>query len=107
VPVFFIIGIPVAILFVGLAFFKPYGQSLPSFIVFGALYYFRPKVYIWKRAPQAFSNAPQKIQTTAVAAPDKHMSAQSLTDLAELLDSEGSHSNAELEKMLKHVSAKK
>jgi hypothetical protein len=106
-PVFFIIGLPIAILFVALAFFKPYGQPLGSFFIFGIMYFFRPKVYIWKRTADRAIDVPQKVQTKTVALPDKHISSQSLRDLAQLLDSEGSTSNPELEKILKQVPTKK
>lgn len=107
-PVFFILGIPIALLFAGLAFYKPYGQPLGSFAIFGIMYFFRPKIYVWKRAPQNILNVPQKVQTkVVVAAPDKHLSAQSLRNLAELLDSEGSIANNDVEKILKQQIGKK
>lgn len=106
-PVFFILGIPLTILFVALAFYRPYGQPLGSFLIFGIMYFFRPKVYIWKRTPEKTVNVSQKTQTAAVVLPDKHISSQSLRDLAQLLDSEGMTSNAEIEKILKQVPTKK
>lgn len=106
-PVFFILGIPLTILFVALAFYRPYGQPLGSFLIFGIMYFFRPKIYIWKRTPERFINVAQKTQTATVVAPDKHISSQSLKDLAQLLDSEGMESNAEIEKILKQAPTKK
>ncbi|MDD5463691.1 MAG: PrgI family protein [Candidatus Moranbacteria bacterium] len=105
--VFFIIGIPVTILFVSLAFYRPYGQPLASFFLYGIMYFFRPKIYIWKRTPEKIVSTVQKIQTAATVAPDKHISSQSLQDLAQLLDSEGTTSNAELEKILKQAPGKR
>jgi len=106
-PVFFILGIPLTILFVALAFYKPYGQPLGSFLIFGIMYFFRPKVYIWRRTPEKFVKVAQKEQAVKTVSPDKHISAQSLKDLAQLLDSEGSTSNAEIEKILKPAPTKK
>ncbi len=106
-PVFFILGLPLAILFVALAFYKPYGQPLGSFMIFGALYYFRPKVYMWKRTPARIVMDTQKTQTQKTALPDKRLSSQSLRDLAQLLDSEGTTTNPEIEKMLKQAPTKK
>lgn len=107
VPVFFIIGLPLTIFFVAMAFYKPYGQPAGNFLIFGIMYFFRPKVYVWKRTPIMVSNVSQKMKTAAVLTPDKHMSSQSLKDLAQLLDSEGMSSNPELEKMLKQAPIKK
>jgi hypothetical protein len=106
-PVFFILGIPLTIIFVALAFYRPYGQPLGSFLIFGIMYFFRPKVYVWRRTPEKFVNVTQKEQTVKAVLPDKHISAQSLRDLAQLLDSEGMTSNAEVEKILKELPTKK
>jgi hypothetical protein len=106
-PVFFILGIPLAILFVALAFYRPYGQPLGSFVIFGVMYFFRPKIYIWKRTTERAINAAPKMQTVKTIAPDKRISSQSLRDLAQLLDSEGMSSNAEVEKILKQAPTRK
>ena len=106
-PVFFILGIPLTILFVALAFYKPYGQPLGSFVIFGILYFFRPKIYLWKRTPEKVIGATQKMQTATTVVKDKHISSQSLRDLAQMLDSEGTNSNPELEKLLKPAPMKK
>jgi hypothetical protein len=90
-----------------MAFYKPYGQSAGSFLIFGIMYFFRPKVYMWKRTPEKYANVAQKVQIAKAVLPDKHISSQTLSQLAQLLDSEGSSSNPELEKMLKNVPTKK
>lgn len=46
---FFLSAIPVASLFVALAFYKPHGQPLITFVFYGVLFLFRPKMYVWKR----------------------------------------------------------
>src|SRR6266702_3308356 len=79
--VFIILGFPLAILFVALAFYKPYGQPLGSFLIFGIMYFFRPKVYMWKRTPERIVNNAPKPQSATTAMPDKHISSQSLKDL--------------------------
>jgi len=107
VAVFFILGIPVAIFFVAMAFYKPYGQPAGSFLIFGIMYFFRPKVYMWKRTPERVANTVQKTQAMKAALPDKHISSQTLSELAKLLDSEGATSNPELEKMLKQAPPRK
>src|SRR5512138_1477457 len=59
---FFIVGIPVGLIFLAFAFYKPYGQPLGSFVVFGAMYFFKPKVYVWKRSPE-ISLSKKPVQT--------------------------------------------
>ena len=104
---FFVLGLPLTILFWALAFFKPYGQPLGSFVVFGVMYFFRPKVYVWKRTPQNIVNVPQRTQAMETVTADKHLTSQSLSDLARLLDSEGQVADNDVEKILKNVPTKK
>lgn len=105
--IFFIIGIPLTLIFVALAFYKPYGQPLGSFVIFGIMYFFRPKVYLWKRTPQQNVVTKPKAQAVSKIFPDKHISSQSLRDLAQLMDSDGTESNSEIEKILKELPTKK
>lgn len=107
-PVFFILGLPLTVLFVALAFFKPYGQPLVSFVIFGIMYFFRPKVYVWKRSPQnVIASVAKKTQEKTVIIQDKHLSSSSLRDIAQLLDSEGMNANNDVEKILKQLPTKK
>lgn len=106
-PVFFIIGLPISVLFVALAFFKPYGQPLGSFVIFGIMYFFRPKIYVWKRTPQNVASVAPKVQSQQKVVVDKHLTSASLRDLAQLLDSEGEVANNDVEKILKQMPTKK
>lgn len=105
--VFFILGFPVALLFAGLAFFKPYGQPLGSFVIFGILYYFRPKIYIWKRSPQREQTEHKIVATEVTHLANKKISSESLKSLAQLLDSKGAEYNKNLEEVLKKQVVKK
>jgi membrane protein implicated in regulation of membrane protease activity len=106
-PVFFIVGLPLVILFVALAFYKPYGQPLGSFIIFGVMYFFRPKVYFWKRSQTADVKDSQKNQKEEAQLPDKRISSESLRDLAQLLDSEGTQYSKGIEEILNKAPVKK
>ncbi|HFC76679.1 MAG TPA: PrgI family protein [Candidatus Moranbacteria bacterium] len=86
---FFIIGIPIALAFVALAFYRPYGQPLSKFITSAFLFIVKPKIYIWRREikPEKkkkitefkkINNFPEK----------KKMKQEELHQLAEILDSE-------------------
>ncbi len=106
-PVFFIIALPMLIFVIALAFFRPYGQPLGSFLLFGLFYFFRPKVYIWKRMPQNVINIPQKEKVVDVKTEEKQITAQSLSDLARMLDSEGTAQIEGIEDILKKEPRKK
>ena len=106
-PVFFITGLPISALFIALAFFKPYGQPMGSFVVFAVMYFFRPKVYVWKRTSQNVINIPQKAKAKEVFSVDKHMNSDSLRNLAQMLDSEGTTYSSDIEDILKKQPVKK
>ncbi|HEX8974519.1 MAG TPA: PrgI family protein [Patescibacteria group bacterium] len=100
-PVFFIMGLPLALLFVGLAFYKPYGQPLGSFIVFGIMYFFRPKVYVWKRTFQHDIQIPKAAPKQVAKQADKHIDLETLHSMAQMLDSEGAQHTQNIDEFLK------
>lgn len=102
-----VIGFPIAVVFIALAFFRPYGQPMGSFVFYGIMYFFKPKVYVWKRAPQNMITIPQKAKPQENFSPDKHLTSESLKDLAQLLDSEGTSYNKGVEDILKKPPVKK
>jgi hypothetical protein len=106
-PLFFILGIPLTIIFMALAFYKPYGQPLGSFVIFGVMYFFRPKIYFWKRTVQKDVDIRQKAQAKETSLPNKQISRESLGELSRLLDSEGTEHGAEIESILKQPIHKK
>jgi hypothetical protein len=105
--VFFIIGMPITLLFLALAFYKPYGQPLGSFVIFGIMYYFRPKIYVWKRMPEKEQIAPMIIQKSNASATDKKITSETLKDLAQLLDSKGSQHSENIDEILKKHTLKR
>lgn len=106
-PLFFLLGLPVALIFVSLAFFRPYGQPLGSFLLFGVMYFFRPKIYFWKRTPQKETHVVQKGKIVESGPKDKRITTESLRELAQLVDSEGSQYDDKLEEILKKAPVKK
>ncbi len=46
---FWIMSVPIVLLFVALAFYRPYGLPLIKFIFLTLLFLIRPKVYVWQR----------------------------------------------------------
>ena len=106
-PMFFILGIPTALLFIALAFYKPYGVPMGNFIIFGIMYFFRPKIYFWKRTSQKEVHVVQKNKVVENNYKNKKLTAESIRELSQLLDSEGHHYNEGLEKILKKAPVKK
>ncbi len=105
--VFFVIALPIALLFLALTFYKPYGQPLGSFVIFAFLYYFRPKIYTWKRTPEREQFIPKVTRSNEVQAVSKQMTAENLRGLAQLLDSEGANHSENVDEILKKHNPKK
>lgn len=97
---FFVVGIPLAIFLIAMAFYRPYGQPLSELLFFGARYLFKPKVYVWKRTPEIMQITKQA-QTTVVEKKEKHITAQELKELSALLDSEGQNYSENVKHLLK------
>ncbi len=104
---FFVIGFPITLLFLAFTFYKPYGQPLGSFVIFGFLYYFRPKIYTWKRSPERERAVPKVAQVVKTQNTDKQVTAETLHGLAQLLDSEGTNHDGNIDEILKKHSIKR
>lgn len=118
-PVFFILAIPEVLFFVALAFYKPYGQPLVSFVIAGILFLFGPKVYVWKRTIQkrTASNEAEEKRVNAKASADSKMllgqeerrraAFRNLSGIAKILDSDGEQSDESVINILKKPETKK
>lgn len=102
---FYFIGIPLGLLFLAFAFYKPYGQPLGNFVIYAVFYFFRPKVYIWKRTPEKTVNIPKKAVNN-IMHEEKKLTQQQVSELAELLDSRGMQASENVVKLLKEEKKK-
>lgn len=84
----FVVGaIPVSVIFLGLAFYRPYGQPLSRFIASMFLFIVKPKIYMWRRGGEARRIV--KIKRADNVAPVKRiMHQKEVYDLSKILDSE-------------------
>lgn len=71
-----IIGIPTVLFFAAMAFYKPSGLPMATFIANATLFLFRPKVAVWQRPVVAFPT------TKSAPEPDTHQTTSSETDKA-------------------------
>ena len=85
---FLLIGIPVALLTLGLAFFKVQEQPLSRFIVVGLIYLTKPKLRLWRRQTnfQPVLTEPPKKKVEPVAVSRHHLDKSELDQLAYNLD---------------------
>lgn len=106
--VFFVIGIPIAIVFGALAFYRPYGQPLISFVVAGVVYLFGPKIYVWKRTPAKIKTVSQQkkdaveVKKESSSYEERRQAAlKNIGGIARMLDSRGNEVDGEIIDILK------
>ncbi len=85
---FIVLAVPIVLAFSALAFYRPQGQPLISFVGHGFLFLFRPKVAVWERPiirPQTVAPSKKNLadQPTDEA---KGVSRERLRELAKILD---------------------
>lgn len=85
---FFIVAIPIVLVFVAFAFYKPNGFPLTTYIYYAILFVFRPKIAVWERPTrfQQMAKAPEK-KEEAVTPQDKQINHEKLAELARIMDS--------------------
>ncbi len=84
---FFVIAIPVVMLFIALAFYRPNGIPLAIFIFHSILFLFRPKIAVWER-PVRVQAIPKK-ETAAPVVPvvrQQPLTQERLSELARMVD---------------------
>ena len=88
--VFFICAVPVGLIFLAMAFYRPYGQPLSKFISSMFMFFVRPKVYLWKRTGERMKMPKQEIKNVSAVNPreKKVVKQKEIYDLSKILDSE-------------------
>ncbi|MBI2439467.1 MAG: PrgI family protein [Candidatus Moranbacteria bacterium] len=88
---FIVSAIPIVLIFVAFAFYRPNGFPLVTFIFYSILFLFRPKVSVWERPVRR----PTPMKTEAKETGDKQGSErkrierEKLEELARIMDSRG------------------
>jgi hypothetical protein len=103
---FIVSAIPVVLIFCALAFYKPHGQPLVKFILWGIFFLFQPKTYVWRRDYEK-KDKKEKEPEASVSMSQKNKEkkegilADSIADFARTLDSEGKERNEKILKIIK------
>ncbi|HBO16630.1 MAG: hypothetical protein UR69_C0002G0043 [Candidatus Moranbacteria bacterium GW2011_GWE2_35_2-] len=85
--VFFVVAIPLGLFFLALAFYRPYNQPFANFILSAGFFFFRPKVYIWKKEGRIIKRSVQEdILKTKAPKEKKEINQEKIKKLAEILD---------------------
>ena len=84
---FFVLAIPVVIIFALFAFYRPNGVSMIEFTMHGFLFLFQPKVAVWERPTtvRPLSVEPEK-EVTQEVGETKKFDSNKVHQIAEMLD---------------------
>lgn len=85
---FFVLAIPVVIVFALFAFYRPNGVSMIEFAMHGVFFLFQPKVAVWERPTrtQSLSVEPEKLEVEQITGEVKKFDSTQVHQIAELLD---------------------
>lgn len=89
--IFVAFAIPISMLFLAFAFYRPNGQSFLSFVGHALTFLVRPKIYIWRRDTdriKSFSNKNKKSDNLETGENKKIIKQEEIIELAKILDSE-------------------
>jgi len=86
-----VISIPVVLLFLALAFYKPNGFPMTAFIGQAFMFMFRPKMAVWERPTPVMTSVKSATpkQVVEEVSPSKALTPDKLKELARLIDSQG------------------
>lgn len=101
--VFFVTAVPVALIFIALAFYRPYNQPLIKFIFSGILFLFKPKVYIWKRTFEKKAIRDKNEKRSEIIKKKEKITpgVENIEMLARVLDSEGRERSGKIMEIIK------
>jgi len=98
---FWIAAIPVVAFFAAFAFYKPNGQPLINYALYGITFVFRPKIYTWRREQKAAKKKSHKVRKTEVLLTQEQLEAQTISSLAKTLDSDGQEHDIIFDELIK------
>lgn len=85
---FIISVIIVGLIFGALAFYRPYNQSLVSFIGSSISFVFRPRLYVWKRTGENMKPVRKTDERPVLIAKKKVPSSKNIEEISKRLDLE-------------------
>lgn len=87
ITAFILSSIPVMVIFGGLAFYRPNNMSLIAFLFSSIQFFFRPKMYVWKRVPDIIAAKKAVHKKTRVISHDiRKVDDEKIGEIAHMLD---------------------
>lgn len=100
---FFIVAIPIGLATLALAFYKPNGVPLISFLGYGLTYFFHPRTYTWQREISTKKVKKTKKENITITTTSKknQITMDDITAIAQTLDSDGQQRNERIQELIK------
>jgi len=88
ITAFILAAIPVLAIFGALAFYRPNNQSLIAFIFTSVQFFFRPKMYVWRRLPEIanIQKKPSHKKVAIIQKEKKIVNEEKIQEISKLLD---------------------
>lgn len=83
---FFVLSVPIIIIFVLFAFYRPYNQSLLALSANAVSFLFRPKVYTWDRPAMVKNDISKPKEEERMSEGSKSLSMEEIQSLAKVVD---------------------
>jgi hypothetical protein len=83
---FYASSVVTALIVSAFAFYKPYNQTLLNFILSSIYYMFRPRMYVWKRMPEAIKPIAKRAKGDERPQERKKVSGEKISEISQLLD---------------------
>lgn len=89
--VFFVLAVPIVLIFCALAFYRPNNQPLIQYVLYGFFFLFRPKIAVWERpvGQKIKKKKKEEIIPQPTSSKDKKVTLEELRDLARMVDKHG------------------
>lgn len=87
-PGLYVAVVPIVIAFSLFAFYRPNGQPLILFVIYGFFFLFRPKIMMWRRSANVpvRKAAPNRTNVTVEAKTERRVTAEDIRRVAEMVD---------------------
>lgn len=79
---------PIALIFAAFMFYKPQGRPLISYVISAFSFFFRPKLYVWRRMYRKKAKAAAKKKQDQVF-DQKQITPEELQEITQMLDTRG------------------
>ncbi|MFA4817769.1 MAG: PrgI family protein [Parcubacteria group bacterium] len=86
ISAFIMASVPVIAIFGALAFYRPNNMSLIAFIFSSVRFFFRPKMYVWKRVPDVIKIQKKTRPAKTISRDTRIINNDRISEITKLLD---------------------